>query len=174
MAAAFTIRNATPTEYHEAGQLLLSVYSQLQGFPSPADQPDYYKMLANVGDLTNKPGTELIVAVSSEGRIVGAVVYFSDMQYYGSGELATREKNAAGFRLLGVDVNMRGKGIGKLLTLECIRRAREQKRDQLIIHSTKFMQSAWKMYEGTGFKRAEDLDFLKGELQIFGFRLALN
>jgi hypothetical protein len=43
----------------------------------------------------------------------------------------------------------------------------------LIIHSTMAMQTAWKMYERLGFKRSEDLDFMQGELPVFGFRLLL-
>ena len=96
------------------------------------------------------------------------------MQYYGSGGTATREKNAAGFRLLAVDNSERGKGIGRLLTNECIRKAKEKNLSQVIIHRTKAMQTAWKMYQGMGFKRSEDLDFLQGELPVFGFRLFLD
>jgi hypothetical protein len=35
------------------------------------------------------------------------------------------------------------------------------------------MQIAWKMYEGLGFQRAEELDFMQGNLPVFGFRLPL-
>jgi GNAT superfamily N-acetyltransferase len=38
-----------------------------------------------------------------------------------------REQNAAGFRLLFVDPLARGQGIGKLLTNECIRKAKDKK-----------------------------------------------
>ena len=170
----YTIRNATPGEFDEIGRLMVLVYSQLEGFPKESEQPGYYKMLYNVGELTNNPGTELLVAVSSEDKIVGGVVYFNNVQYYGSGGTATKEKNAAGFRLLAVDPFTRGQGIGKLLTNECIRKAKEKKHSQVIIHSTNAMQTAWKMYESLGFKRSEDLDFLQGELPVFGFRLLLN
>ncbi|HET6768301.1 MAG TPA: GNAT family N-acetyltransferase [Chitinophagaceae bacterium] len=170
----FAIRNAKPAEFAEIGKLMVRVYSQLEGFPKQDEQPAYYKMLANIGELTKKPETELLVAVSNDNKIKGAVVYFSDMQYYGSGGTATKEKNAAGFRLLAVDPSIRGKGIGKLLTKECIRKAKEKSLSQVIIHSTKAMQTAWKMYEGMGFKRSEDLDFLQGELPVFGFRLFLD
>jgi GNAT superfamily N-acetyltransferase len=95
------------------------------------------------------------------------------MEYYGSGGTATQEKNAAGFRLLAVDVGARGLGIGKLLTIACIEKAKEQKQKQLIIHTTKAMRIAWRMYENLGFKRSEDLDFMQGELPVFGFRLQL-
>ena len=45
---------------------------------------------------------------------------------------------------------------------------------EVIIHTTKAMQTAWKMYEGFGFKRSEDLDFMQGELPVFGFRLQMQ
>ena len=170
---SYEIRNARPEEFMAVGQLMIQVYSQLDGFPKPTEQPMYYKMLENVGDFTNKPATELLIAVSSEGRIDGAVVYFGDMQYYGSGGTATKEKNAAGFRLLAVNPNARGLGLGKLLTLKCIEKAKEMKLGQVVIHTTKAMQTAWAMYEKIGFKRSEDLDFIQGELPVFGFRLKL-
>ncbi len=169
----YTVRNANPSEFEELGKLMVKVYAQLEGFPKESEQPNYYKMLANIGDFAQKPGTELLVAVSDEGKLAGGVVYFDDMQQYGSGGTATQEKNASGFRLLAVDPKVRGAGIGKLLTNECIKKAREHKNSQLIIHSTKSMQIAWKMYENLGFKRSEDLDFMQGELSVFGFRLLL-
>ena len=167
----YIIRNAFSSEFTAIGKLLISVYSQLDGFPKEDEQPNYYKMLANIGDFTNHPETELLVAVDNNNTILGAVVYFNDMQYYGSGGIATQEKNSAGFRLLGVNNNARGKGIGKLLTQECIRKATENNLNQVIIHSTLAMQTAWKMYENIGFRRSEDLDFMQGELAVFGFRL---
>jgi GNAT superfamily N-acetyltransferase len=170
----YKIRNAKPGEFEEVGKLMVRVYSQLEGFPKESEQPDYYKMLSNIGELTNNPETELLVAVSSDNKIAGGVVYFSDMQYYGSGGTATKEQNAAGFRLLAVDPSARGHGIGRLLTNECIRKAKAKKLAQVIIHSTKAMQIAWRMYENLGFKRSEDLDFMQGDFPVFGFRLLLS
>ncbi|WP_431242414.1 GNAT family N-acetyltransferase [Flavobacterium sp. P21] len=169
----YIIRNADPSEFEEIGKLLIRVYSALEGFPKQDEQPNYYKMLANIGNFTQYPETELLVALD-ENTIIGAVVYFNDMQYYGSGGIATQEKNSAGFRLLGVDANARGKGIGKLLTLECIKKAKESKRKQVIIHSTLAMKTAWGMYENIGFKRDEILDFMQGELPVFGFRFPFD
>ena len=169
-----TVRSATPSEYANIGQLMVDVYSHLEGFPTPAEQPAYYALLATVGDLTRKPGVELLAALGDTGSILGAVVFFSDMQYYGSGGSATQEKNAAGFRLLAVSRDVRGLGIGKILTQACIDRARAQGLGQVIIHTTRAMQTAWQMYERLGFKRSPDLDFLQQELPVFGFRLYLN
>lgn len=169
----YAVRNAEPGEFPEIGKLMVQVYSQLEGFPKETEQPAYYHLLTHIGEFVNKPETELLVAVSADGNIAGAVVFFGDMQYYGSGGTATREPNAAGFRLLAVSPSARGQGVGKLLTLECIRKARAKKVRHMVIHTTAAMQTAWKMYENLGFQRAEDLDFMQGELPVFGFRLVL-
>jgi len=167
----YSIRNAIPEEYLNIGAFMADVYSKQDGFPKKSEQPDYYDMLVNIGTLTAKPKTELLVAVDFDEQIKGAVVYYGDMKYYGSGGSATLELNTAGFRFLAVDPLTRRQGIGQALVKECIRKAGETKRTQMIIHSTLAMQAAWKIYDHLGFKRSEDLDFLQGELPVFGFRL---
>ena len=170
----FIIRNARPAEFQSIGQLMVKVYSNLEGFPNKATQPAYYHMLANVGQLTTKPNTQLLVAISDDGDIGGTVVYFSDMKYYGSGGAASNEVNASGFRLLAVDEKARGMGIGKKLSLACIKKAKQAGHRQIIIHSTKAMKVAWEMYEKLGFIRSEELDFIQEDLQVYGFRLYID
>lgn len=173
MTSSIEIRNATPVEYAEIGKLMVHAYSNLPGFLTPTEHPGYYNLLANIGEITQKPGTEILIATSSEKKLLGAVVYFDDMKHYGSGGIATQEKNTSGFRFLAVADEARGKGVGKLLTHACIRKASEKNHGQLVIHTTMAMQTAWKMYEQIGFTRSEDLDFMQGELKVFGFRFLL-
>ncbi|SJZ63272.1 GNAT family N-acetyltransferase [Sediminibacterium ginsengisoli] len=173
METQWLIRNAMPHEFERTGQLMVDAYIALEAFPGPDEEPRYYQMLANVGTLTEKPGVDLIICISGDGVIAGAVVYFEDMAHYGSGADVSGEKEAAGFRLLAVAAHTRGCGIGKMLVSECIRRAGIQKRRQVIIHSTKFMRVAWGMYERMGFKRAAELDFTTGRVVVAGFRLGL-
>lgn len=172
-STTYNIRNAIPSEFSEIGTLMVSIYSNLQGFPSKEEQPAYYQLLLNIGEFTKKPGVELLVAISDSGKISGAIVYFSEMQYYGSGGAAPKEKNASGFRLLAVGPKTRGQGLGKMLSNACIQKARDNNHNQVIIHTTKAMQIAWNMYENLGFKRSEDLDFIQDKLEVYGFRLIL-
>lgn len=165
------IRNAKLEEFEDIGKLMVQVYAQLEGFPNESEQPEYYKTLLNVGDFTNKDNTEILVAISEEHKVVGAVVYFSDLKNYGSGGTITKIKNASGFRLLSVDPRERGKGIGKLLSIECINKAKNRNQNQLFIHSTESMKIAWGMYERLGFSRYTEIDFIQGRLPVFGFRL---
>lgn len=170
----YIVRNARDGEHKRIGELLVEVYSALNGFPKKEEQPQYYDMLRKVGELTNNKNIELLAAVSKQGQIAGAVVYFTDMKDYGSGGTATQEQNACGFRLLGVDAKFRGLGIGKLLTEYCIAKGKKSKSETMIIHTTNAMKLAWGMYERCGFKRAYDLDFMQDELAVFGFRLKLG
>jgi len=172
-AHAFIIREAHSEEHQVLGKLMVQTYSQLEGFPKPHEQPNYYEMLSNIGKMSLKPDTRLLVAVA-KNKVLGGVVYFSDMAQYGSGGTATKEKDSSGFRLLAVDPDARGMGVGRALVEKCLDLARERTHTQVIIHTTNAMKVAWKMYEDRGFKRSPDLDFLQGELQVFGFRLKVE
>ena len=171
IAFVFKLRTAKKEEYNQVGELMVRTYSALKGFPDETDQPEYYNLLRNVGSLLDKPDTTLWVATGEQDKIAGAVVYFGDIAHYGSGGIATQQNNAAGFRLLAVDQSLRGRGIGRLLTQACIDAAKEQGRSCLILHSTESMQNAWKMYEGLGFVRSPELDFMQGEMPVLGFSL---
>ena len=168
------IRDIKADEFDELGSIMVEVYKNLKGFPTPDEQPEYYDMLKNIGSFTTKPYTKVLVAISPENQILGGVVYFSDMSQYGSGGSASKEKNASGMRLLAVRKDARGAGIGKALTVACIDLARESDSDQIILHTTEAMQVAWGMYQRLGFKRSRDLDFVQGELPVFGFRYNLT
>jgi ribosomal protein S18 acetylase RimI-like enzyme len=173
MIDRYITRIAHPNEYSAIGDMMVHAYSNLEGFLKPSEHPGYYSLLQNIGDLLIKPETEIIVAVSGNKKMAGAVVYFGDMKQYGSGGTATSEENSAGFRFLAVADEDRGRGVGKLLTIECINKAKRSGRKQVIIHTTMAMLPAWKMYERIGFKRSEDLDFKQGDLRVFGFRYLL-
>ena len=174
MSAQLTIRDLHPTEFDALGRLMVEVYSNLDGFPKPADQPHYYDMLAGIGRFTEKPSTRVLVAFSPDEHLVGGAVYFGDMAQYGSGGIATSSKNASGIRLLGVDPKFRNSGAGKALARACIQLTRESGNSQVILHTTQAMKVAWALYEKLGFTRSEDLDFLQQSLPVFGFRLRLE
>ena len=168
------IRDIEPDEHAALGRLMVDVYSRLEGFPGPAEQPRYYEMLANIGAFATRRGARVLVALSPTGELWGGVVYFADMSEYGSAGAAPLEKNASGVRLLGVDPHVRGRGVGRALSKACIELAREQSHGCVVLHTTQPMRAAWALYESLGFRRAPDLDFLQEALQVFGFRLALR
>ena len=174
MTAPFTLRDLRPDEGPALGRILVEVYSGLEGFPTPAEQPGYYQMLADIGRFAERRETRVLVAVTPEGEVAGGVVCFGDMAEYGSGGTATAERDATGIRLLGVHPRFRSLGVGRALTQACIDLARTRGHHQVILHTTEAMRVAWGLYERLGFRRSEDLDFLQQGLPVFGFRLSLG
>jgi len=174
MSSRVTIRDLRLEEFEALGRLMVDVYTRLEGFPTPREQPHYYDMLANIGDFASKKDARVLVALDDRDELVGGVVYFGDMAQYGSGGTATTVTNASGIRLLGVQPSARGLGAGKALTKACIELAREKQHTRVVLHTTEAMRVAWAMYERLGFERDRALDFMQGALPVFGFSLALN
>ncbi|HJU84671.1 MAG TPA: GNAT family N-acetyltransferase [Holophagaceae bacterium] len=173
MTQQLTIRDLQEDEHDELGELMVEVYSKLEGFPTPAEQPAYYRMLADIGRFAGKKDARVLVAITADQELAGGVVYFGDMAEYGSGGAATQVKNASGIRLLGVGSKFRNLGAGKALTQACIQLARGRGHSQVVLHTTHAMRIAWGLYERMGFQRSEDLDFSQEGLPVFGFRLRL-
>ena len=170
----FEIRLARPEELPVLGELVARAYAALPGMPSPEEQPEYYARVRDASGRARLPALRILAAVGAAGEVLGSADFIEDMAHYGSGGTATRRLDAAGIRLLAVAPTERGRGIGKALTLDCIDRARALDRTSLVLHTTRAMQTAWRMYEQLGFRRSPDLDFRQGELEVFGFELDLR
>jgi ribosomal protein S18 acetylase RimI-like enzyme len=111
--------------------------------------------------------------MGQDRQLLGCVDFISDMQHYGSGGSAPTVTDAAGIRLLAVRPECRSMGIGKALTAFCIERARELRKSRVILHTTRAMETAWRMYERMGFERCHTIDFRQRDLEVFGFSLRL-
>lgn len=168
------IRQANPNEYEKLGQMTVKVYEQLPGMPSTSEQPEYYSMLYDVENRASKPTIEILIAVTPENELLGGVTFVGDVKYYASGGTVSENVDCSGIRLLAVKPEARKLGVGKALTKACIQRAIEIGTSQIVLHTTKSMEVAWKMYEGMGFLRSPDLDFSQGELLVYGFRLKIG
>ncbi len=96
--------------------------------------------------------TELIVA-RLHGRIVGVVGYTAPAR--------PREPifpdGWAVVRMLSVDPSARGRGVGRALVDECIRRARRDRAPQLGLHTSPVMRTALDLYRRLGFTFVRDL-----------------
>lgn len=169
IARTVTIRQAQPDEYPAIGTTAVDVYASLAGMPTRAEQPEYYERLRDVAARARNPAIEVWVAVDRGGRVLGSVDFISDMAHYGSGGRAVELDDAAGMRLLAICPEARRQGIGRALTEQCLELTRASGKSKLVLHTTRAMQIAWRMYERMGFERYPDIDFRQGALEVFGF-----
>jgi GNAT superfamily N-acetyltransferase len=170
----YTIRRTQPSEYRAVGNMIVAAYANLPGMPQPATEPDYYAMLADVHKRNSNQGIRVFVAACEDDEPIASVDFIHDMSQYGAATSASALRDAAGIRLLAVREDYRGRGVGKALTLYCIERAREADKKQVVLHTTRYMRTAWGMYERMGFRRFPASDFVQGSFEVFGFQLDLS
>lgn len=166
--AATVIRDARPEDMDETISVMLAAYREYAPAGSAEAWQRYSKDVADV--RSRLPFSQLVVAEQG-GRIVGAVTFFPE----GSrSEAEGWPRGWAGLRLLAVRPDHRGRGIGRMLTEECIRRARRSGVRTLGLHTTTLMRVAQGMYERMGFARAPEYDFrIEPDILVLAYRLDL-
>jgi len=163
------IRPVEPQEYTELGALTVDAYVSLDGH---VDEPEYEVELADVRGRAEAPGTLVLVAVDDDGRLLGGATHVVD---HTSPFAENAPADAASIRMLAVARAAQGKGIGKALVLACIAKANEDGRSALVLHTTPWMKTAHRLYEGLGFHRDRERDWqATPAVLLLGYRLELS
>jgi GNAT superfamily N-acetyltransferase len=168
-----TMRDARPDELDEVAGLLEASYAEY-GPPDPSSD-DLVKAFEEyqheLRDVRSRLADSVLIIAEHDGRIEGAVTF------YPPGEEKKAEgwpKEWAAFRLLAVHPDARGLGIGKALTEDCLRRARELGATTMGLHTTVVMGVARAMYERMGFTRFPENDFhITDDFTVMAYRLEL-
>ena len=157
------VREATISEYSTAGEVCVAAYDadgQLVG--------GYENTLRDVAARVQHG--QVLVAVEDSGRIVGCVTFVLAGQRYaelsGPGE--------AEFRMLAVDPDAQGRGVGAALVQACIDIAEKKTLSGLVICVRDFNVGAQRLYERFGFRRLPGKDWspLPG-VELLAMRLDL-
>jgi ribosomal protein S18 acetylase RimI-like enzyme len=145
------VRDVRPGELDAVAGLLLACFREhLPAFPE--DVGDAY--LREVTDVDARASSQLSVA-ERDGQLVGSVTFLPDARH----DTHPWPPGGSVLRLLAVLPAARGRGVGGVLTDECISRARQAGAAFLGLHTAPFMFSARRLYERYGFARAPDHDF---------------
>ena len=149
----FHIREAQTEELDEVSRVIGSSFEEYAA-SVPASAFEAY--LKDIMDVRSRLSfTELLVA-EDQGQVVGSVTFYPDGSRYGED---VWPDGWAGLRLIAVQPESRGLGIGRALAQECIRRSRQRGIPTLGLHSTEAMWVARGMYERMGFIRVPEFDF---------------
>src|SRR5689334_13501848 len=147
MAEIAHIRDYRHSDAEDVNRIAVSAFGQYRG-----EYQDWPAMLARLSDMASLGTTgELIVAECGD-RIVGAVAYFAPHV----SKAAFFDKNWPIIRMLVVDPAVRGKGLGRRLTQECLARARRDRSPVIALHTSPIMTVALPMYLRMGFSKAYD------------------
>ena len=112
--------------------------------------------MPELADVPGRAGrAELLVARDVDGRVVGSVALVLDGDF---GEV-TRSADEAAFRMLAVDANARGRGVGEALVHACLDQARAAGKRRMVLSSGLRMTAAHRLYERLGFTRLPERDW---------------
>jgi ribosomal protein S18 acetylase RimI-like enzyme len=145
----WTIRHiSSSNDWESALTLLRSVFVD-EGFTEAylADQTFVRSLIEGEG--------EFLAAVDSDGTILGAVLLPN--QQSALRQIARADE--AEFRLLGVSGAARGRGIGRRLVEECLRRAQGLHIGAMVLSTQPSMLAAHHLYESLGFRRQPERDW---------------
>jgi ribosomal protein S18 acetylase RimI-like enzyme len=149
--------------------MMVAAYAE---YAPPVPPPMWRAYEEEIRDVRRRLADSTLIVAEDAGRLVGAVTYYAD---------GTREPHgrwppsSAVFRLLAVHPDARGRGIGRVLTEECLGRARAAGRTAMGLHTTHLMTIARTMYERMGFVRVPEHDFYPvPDFQVMAYRLPLS
>lgn len=151
MGKDFCIREAGAEELAEIENLVQEAYREFKPlFPEKV----WAAWMENIGQTVRDTSGILLVA-EHQGRLAGAVKFFPEADRSGMGHWPP---GAAAIRILAVSPAARGRGLGTLLSRECLRLARERKIPTIFLCTGEFMHAARHIYEKLGFQRAPEFD----------------
>jgi predicted N-acetyltransferase YhbS len=169
-APDFIVRDARESDRSAIRALTLRAYGDYATLMDPLAWSGLEAAVTSALDATD--GAEQRIVADDHGTLIGSVMLFpAATQAYGA--LAS-SSSAPELRLLAVAHEARGRGVGRALVEECIRRAREGGATALGLHTSKSMAVAMDLYRRMGFERVPELDFQPpGAELVEGYRLRL-
>jgi GNAT superfamily N-acetyltransferase len=147
------IRDAQPEELDDVAALMVAAYREYAPLMPPGAWRAYAR---DIEAVRGRLGHSQLIVGHADGRVAGAVTFYPP----GSG--SWWPPDWAGFRLLAVDPERRGEGVGRALVGETISRAGALGARALGIHTTPWMRAAMALYDSLGFVRYPDCDFEPG------------
>jgi len=144
------IRLIHPDECDALARITVEAYRRLNG-----GEPlgPYEQELLDVEG--RRRDSEVYVALDDDATLLGGVTYVPGPSHVMA---EFTDPGGSGIRMLAVDPVHQGRGAGSALVRTCIQRAREQRRERIILHSAPTMTLAQAMYVKMGFVAAPELD----------------
>lgn len=148
------IRRAREDEFAALGALLQDSYRQY--LTEHSDNPAWRDYLdLDIPDVAGRLPDGIPIVAVMDDRIVASVTYYPP----GRGKEDGWGEGVAAIRLLGVPPESRGLGLGRLLTEECLGRARTDGATAVGLHNHPAMAVAREMYLRMGFEPFPENDF---------------
>ena len=133
----------TPADAEAVNQVALSAFWQYQ-----REYEDWAVFSSRIGDMAALAESAEIIVARVSGRIAGAVAYVGP----GKEKAACFAAEWPIMRMLVVEPDFRGMGIGRALAQACVERAVRDAAPLIALHTSRIMKVALSLYERMGFR----------------------
>ena len=137
-----TIRPARPEEFAAVGAVTVAAYHA-----AGMARGEYVTQLRDAAGRAAE--AELLVAVDRAGVVLGSVTFCPG----GSAWREIARDDEGEFRMLAVDPDVQGRGVGRALVEACLNRSRELGFSGLALSTPRSNGPAHRLYEQLGFRR---------------------
>ncbi|MGH3913070.1 MAG: GNAT family N-acetyltransferase [Pseudonocardiaceae bacterium] len=158
------VRPAVRSELSAVCRLVSAAYAEFEPYLSPLN---WARMTANIIRVIESGASGQLLVAHLAGRLAGTVTYLPS----GPKDYRRVPQDWAVIRVLGVDPALRGHGVARALTEECLARARAERAPAVGLHTAEMMTAARALYEGIGFVRQDDFTHLDIRFCIYIYRL---
>ncbi|MCA1675388.1 MAG: GNAT family N-acetyltransferase [Actinobacteria bacterium] len=161
---AVTVRSASPAELPAVSRLVEAAYAEFEPYLTPAN---WARMTGNIARVVaaGSPGQLLVAYLGC--HLAGTVTYLPP----GPKDYHRVPPDWAVIRVLGVEPALRGRGVARALTEECLVRARADGAPAVGLHTAEMMTAARSLYEGAGFVHHEDFTHLDIGFSIYRLQM---
>jgi GNAT superfamily N-acetyltransferase len=145
--ADIRIRDYESSDAEDLNRIAVSAFE-----PFRDHYQDWPAMLAGLSKTSALGATGEIIIAEIQHKIAGAVAYFGPDRP----KAPFFDQRWPIIRMLVVDPAFRGKGIGRVLSNECVARAKRDGSPIIALHTSPIMTVALPMYLRMGFTKAHD------------------
>jgi GNAT superfamily N-acetyltransferase len=145
-------------------RLIVDAYQEFEPSLTPAN---WALMMTNLERVILSAGKGNLLVADSCGRLAGTVTYYPP----GPKDYNRVPAEWAVIRALAVHPACRRGGVGRLLTEECLRRARADQAGWAGLHTSELMVGARTMYEAMGFREQHTFTHLDISFSVYALAL---
>ncbi len=148
----FTIRDFQQADAAAVNEVAIKAFAQFKGKYS-----DWDSFQRGIGRMSELSKTAELIVAEAAGQILGAVGYVGPHIEKGYFPI-----EVPCIRMLVVDPQARGNGLGRLLTQACIDRAVRDGASKIGLHTSPVMNVALPLYLRMGFLKDHDIEPIRG------------
>ena len=158
--AVIEVRPAAAQDLPVVRRIVTAAYAEFEPWLTPAN---WELMTSNIAEVI-KPGAPGMLRVAEiNGQLAGTVTYLPP----GPKDYRRVPAEWAVIRVLGVDPALRGRGVARALTADCLALAKADHAPAVGLHTAEMMVAARALYEQAGFVHQHDFTHLDLRFSIY-------